>query len=367
MALVYIDPADGAVKDYRTNLPRLIFESLPKYSYVYGEYARKHVAYNGLQGFIYGEINVFCPVMTDATKFIENMRVLGYEFDYAQINTDGGSPDCNHEKYKVSFGGISIAYINLSYTRSGFVRHTPFEKEYLDADVNGLCMRGGNITHTLSSEVTIEKAQENIRASKYRAMLGMNENKKRLLEKEGYQEIKMDEDTKKTVRVNVPSSQLDFFKSIGEDIAVRVITKEMTTGVKQGMLMLLASQGQSSDKIKVVSDMMEGPGGDVFVSAILGGLLHFTPHVNQDPRVQKIARECFVAGGTIVGTNVVDVAKQYFMPMIQSSLDKLPSQQKKRVAGANADVTNFFEVPVEDVVDETKAEEEIPSAKKMTT
>lgn len=119
---------------------------------------------------------------------------------------------------------------------------------------------------------------------------------------------------------------LDLVQKDLERAGYRVASTQVTKGIKAGLLLMLKDKGVDSQKISVFQEFMETEFGTALISTLLGYGLTYVPHINADPRVQKMAEEFRVHGMATVGNEVMGIAFQYLMPTINDTIKSLSTE-----------------------------------------
>lgn len=140
---------------------------------------------------------------------------------------------------------------------------------------------------------------------------------------------------------------MEMVKADAVQAAYRVAATQMSNGTKAAILTIMEKNGQGSDRIAALSDLLNTEFGNALVSLLLGVGLNYAPMLSDDPRAQKLATEFRINGMATAGNAVMDTAMQHFLPVITNALSALPEETtQKRIAS----------VPAEEIEEETKAE-----------
>lgn len=117
---------------------------------------------------------------------------------------------------------------------------------------------------------------------------------------------------------------METMKKDMENAAYRSASTQMTSAVKNGILLMMKDKGADGDKLKMTAELLDSEAGSAFVSMVLGHGLNYAPGIGEDPRVVRLAEEFRVAGYA-TGMNVVFGAlMQYMLPGIMEAMSKLP-------------------------------------------
>ena len=142
-------------------------------------------------------------------------------------------------------------------------------------------------------------------------------------------------------------------KADAENAAYRVAATQITNGTKGAILAIMEKQGQGSERIKTVSEMLDTEVGSAVVSLIVGMGLTYAPKISEDARVKRLAGEFRVNGLAVAGNAVMETAMEYFLPVIMNALQALPAVDE--TADIKARVTN----PPENAREEEESEEKV--------
>ena len=140
-------------------------------------------------------------------------------------------------------------------------------------------------------------------------------------------------------------------KADAQNAAYRVAATQITSGTKGAILAIMEKQGQNSEKIQTVKEMLDTEFGSALVSMAVGMGLTYAPKISEDPRVQRLASEFRVNGIATATNTVMETAMEYFLPVIMNALSALP--ETTETADIKARVTN----PPENAKEEEESEE----------
>jgi hypothetical protein len=115
------------------------------------------------------------------------------------------------------------------------------------------------------------------------------------------------------------------------EAAYRTAGKQMTKGVKTGIVALMKDKGMDGGKIEAIREVLETEVGDALVATLLGYGLTYAPKLNEDPRAQKLAEEFRISGMATAGNLIVDTTLQYLVPVIGDAMSGLPSPEEEKV------------------------------------
>lgn len=200
----------------------------------------------------------------------------------------------------------------------------------LDADVNSLWFnkRSGKIEVSPTSTYDFDRVVEHIARRVFELPHNMEINTERLtkLFANGY--LPLDAEKQKIIKTQ-PATQrkenkmstgsfASQFKSDMEKAAYRSCGTQMTSAVKQGLLLAMKNGGAEEGFLDQASKMLDTDAGTALVSAMLGNGLPYVPMIGNDPRVTRLS-------GYAQGMNLMMAAlMQYVLPGIMQALQSLP-------------------------------------------
>lgn len=123
---------------------------------------------------------------------------------------------------------------------------------------------------------------------------------------------------------------LDMFKQDGVDAGYRVATKQMTKGVKAGIVKALNSKGGKGMRKREVSNMgafLDTEVGEALIAIGLGMGLTFAPAIKDHPKAKRMAQEFRVGGITQAGNIAMDALMKYVVPSVMETLKGLPEEE----------------------------------------
>jgi predicted DNA-binding antitoxin AbrB/MazE fold protein len=114
-------------------------------------------------------------------------------------------------------------------------------------------------------------------------------------------------------------------KSDATEAAYRVASKQMTKGVRAGLLRLFKDRGADDSKLKVIEELLDSEVGMSVISLLLGyGTAYIPGGLGEDPRVQKLSKEFRIEGMATAGNMVADTLMTYLAPAVLEGVSKLP-------------------------------------------
>lgn len=139
---------------------------------------------------------------------------------------------------------------------------------------------------------------------------------------------------------------MNMVKSDATNAAYRVAATQMSKGAKAAVLTLIAKNNFDSEKLKVISELLDTDMGSAFVSYVLGLSLTYTPMISEDSRAKKLASEFRVSGMASIGNTAIASSIEHFLPVIQNVIASLPQEEtilskltkkpvKKRIASGS--------------------------------
>jgi len=120
----------------------------------------------------------------------------------------------------------------------------------------------------------------------------------------------------------------------------RIASRQMTKGIKAGIVSLMTDKGMDGGKIEAIKELLETQLGDAIVATLLGYSLTHIPQLQDDKRVQKLAEEFRVSGMANAGDMVIDTALQYLLPAINETMSLLPAietEEKVRICSDSSE------------------------------
>lgn len=141
-------------------------------------------------------------------------------------------------------------------------------------------------------------------------------------------------------------SFMEIMKSDAKTAAYRVASTQMTLGIKNALVNLMEKKGQSSERISALKEMLDTKFGEALVSYLAGMALTYAPVISEDPRAKTLAQEFRVSGVSTVGNEVIGIAMEHFMPVLQNALTNLPpaeNEVKARVGASAPPVSEELE------------------------
>lgn len=123
---------------------------------------------------------------------------------------------------------------------------------------------------------------------------------------------------------------LDMFKQDGVDATYRVAAKQMTKGVKAGIVKALSGKGGKGMKKREVSNMaafLDTEIGEALIGLGMGMGLTFAPGVKDHPKAKRMATEFRVGGLTQAGNIAMDALMKHVVPSVMETLKGLPEEE----------------------------------------
>ena len=212
--------------------------------------------------------------------------------------------------------GEPVLYFNIppAGTVEYGLAYSPDFDRWLDKSYDGK-LDVKRLAFLQSGSVSMSKISNKVRKEKVKVMSGIKESGEKL-------------------------SFMDMMKANAGEAAYRVASKQLSVATKAAILKVMENKGQSSDRIAALKEMLDTAYGEALVSFLIGIGLTYLPMVSNDPRAAKLAEEFRVGSMTTVGNEVIGVAVEHFLPVIQSALTALPeaaTEKKQRVLDAPAE------------------------------
>jgi hypothetical protein len=336
-------------------------------SYAFGGFVRDHLAneeFNDLDLYLYGG---YAKV-----DYIKNLKSQGFQI--AHLRKGGGymTEKMEHNVYSVSKDGITFN-IDLVEDPDGY-GGTPVKDNVWDADVNQLYMRkDGSVSTGFGCRSNLEVIKQKIKNKEYTPLPGLTTARREKLAAKGYYqtgakrpEAKTEGSTNMDTKATAPiaatkASFMDKLKVNAEDAAYRVAATQMTTGTKAAILAIMEKQGQGSERIAAIAEMLDTEVGSALVAGLLGLGLAYAPMVSEDPRAQRLADEFQVSGMATVGNAVVGIAMEHFVPVVMGALSTLPQPTVKQMRVATREEEKKIAAPAIELEDNSATPQ--PAAK----
>jgi hypothetical protein len=111
------------------------------------------------------------------------------------------------------------------------------------------------------------------------------------------------------------------------DAAYRVAAKQITSGVRTGLVLTIKAKGGNGDKAEAIGSLLESEFGEAIVHGLLGMIL---PQVGSmlpggnDARLTRLSKEFRTSGMATVGNAVIGELMEYVLPAITNALKALP-------------------------------------------
>jgi len=193
----------------------------------------------------------------------------------------------------------------------------------VDADVNALIRTNENrieVNHMVDESYNRDELISKIKKGEFEEFGNTKEN---------HNDLKSWAKMRSSVRSNgKEGSRMENFKKMVTDDTIeagyRMAGRQMTKGVKGGLLLLMKNNGADDGKLAAIKEVMDTEIGDAVISTLLGYTLTYVPQLQKDPRAVKLAEEFRVAGMATAGNLALDTAGEYFLPAITDAMSKLP-------------------------------------------
>lgn len=163
---------------------------------------------------------------------------------------------------------------------------------------------------------------------------------------------------KKMSNSNKPTI-LETAKSDLTEASYRVASNQMVKGTKGAILKVMEKNGQGSDRVQALSDMLDTQIGESLVGMLLGIALPHVPMLSEDARLQKLSKEFRISAMSGVGNQAVDMVMEHLLPVVTSAISSLPS------ATSNVRISEGTKTTKEEATPEEEVKAEAP-AKTLT-
>lgn len=357
----------------RKKLGMEVVRALPNNdSYIFGGFVRDYIT-----GDEFGDMDIVLNGNFCKGDFISNLKGLGLKPMYRET-LKSYDDDTDHEIYVVNKDGKAITLDIISNAIGGVRINNPIKPDMWDADVNQVFMRkDGSMGAGFGYRGTFDSLKKKIENKEYTALPGLTTARQTKLSNKGYyptgakrpetktpdmkDELKMEKSTLPQTQVLTKPSFMDKLKGNAEEAAYRVAATQMTTGTKAAILAIMEKQGQGSERIAAIAEMLDTEVGSALVAGLLGLGLAYAPMVSGDPRAQRLADEFQVAGMATVGNAVVGIAMEHFVPVVMGALSTLPQPTVKQMRVATREEEKALSTPTIELEDNSATPQ--PAAK----
>jgi len=197
-----------------------------------------------------------------------------------------------------------------------------------DTDIDSLYRTKSNrigVDSTCSNGLSRDEIVDKIKSNKFIQFIDT---------KEVSEELKKWSNTRPVVKTNGKEenkmeNMKDMLKADAVEAGYRIAGRQMTKGVKTGILMLMKDKGMDGGKLEAIREVFDTEVGDAIISTLLGYGLTYVPQLKDDPRAAKLAEEFRVNGMAIAGNVAVDTAMQYLLPVVTEAMSALPAVEEK--------------------------------------
>lgn len=294
-----------------------VFRCLPENSYVFGGCVRDSIA-----GKEFKDIDLFFTDMNAYNTFMSKMAEIGYSTTF--VREGKYVKKCHHEVRHLMVGRPynKTTVCQIDCVVGDGLKDGHMNPDDWDADVNAIAQRSDKKVFSLigASPSALEKTIQNIKNNRFRSLPGMTEFRKNKLLKKGYKEIIMSTPTQSSET----SFWENFKKEEAPEIAYRVTANQLVKTTKQCALLGIQAKGGNSETVKTMTELMNTEAGDVAISGLLMLLCMYTPQLNQNPKVKRLAKEFRVSGVATGANALLDVARELLLPGLLEALKKLP-------------------------------------------
>lgn len=307
-----------------------VFKCLGEGSYVFGGCVRDHIAEKEFK-----DIDIFFRDMGAYSDFMNKMANLGYS---TRFEREGKYvKKCHHEVRTLMAGSLynKTTVCQIDCVIGDGLKDGHMDPNDWDADINAIAAKSDKVIFSLigASPAALKETFKNIKNNQFRSLPGMTEFRKNKLLKKGYKEI--------TMSIKPQSDDLSFWESFKKDeapeIAYRVTANQLVKTTKQCALLGIQAKGGNSETVKTMTELMNTEAGDVAISGLLMLLCMYTPQLNENPKVKRLAKEFRVSGVATGANAILDVARELLLPGLLDAIKKLPEigeQPQVRVDGA---------------------------------
>jgi len=197
-----------------------------------------------------------------------------------------------------------------------------------DSDVNSLIRTKDNrvqVNGYSTKGMSRDKVIEQIKAGKFEKFIDT---------KDVSEDLKTWSRTRPSARTNGKEGSLmdnlkDMVKTDAIEAGYRVAGRQMTKGVKAGILMLMKDKGMDGGKLEAIREVLDTEVGDAIISTLLGYGLTYVPQLKDDPRAAKLAEEFRINGMATAGNLAIDTTMTYLLPVVTEAMSALPAVEEK--------------------------------------
>lgn len=119
-------------------------------------------------------------------------------------------------------------------------------------------------------------------------------------------------------------SFVEKLKDDGTDAAYRVGARQMSRVVQSAILKMLQEKGYKKAQVSAIKEFLASELGEAFIKNLLGYALTYMPHISNDPRAQKLAKEFRVDGMAQIG----NLAVEHLLPAVMGAFASLPALEE---------------------------------------
>lgn len=166
---------------------------------------------------------------------------------------------------------------------------------------------------------------------------------------------KENEEFEKNRRIEMKQGFTEMVKSDAEDAAYRIGAFQGSKLLQKGLIELLKKQGMSKKGINSLTELFGTELGRAFLMGTIGVGVTQIPALAAMPKVQRMAKECRVAGMSVAGNFAIDGLVDELVPGLMSLLNSLPEPVvQARIATSSEPVEVADDEHEEEVVKEPK-------------
>lgn len=141
-------------------------------------------------------------------------------------------------------------------------------------------------------------------------------------------EAKKNKEVKETTMSSTGKSLTDMFKTDATNAAYRVAARQLNLGLKNAIVEMMKSKGANNSQIEGLAMFLETEWGSALIGSVVGYGLRYIPGLNEDPRVKRLSDEFRIGSMATVGNEIVGVALNQFLPVLNKALSTLPAEEK---------------------------------------
>lgn len=329
---VYLGPDfnTGVRKSKQNQLAEVVLRRLHRNSadgFSFGKYLRNIVSNKPFSGL---------DICIESKNILAVLKDLGKLYNYTFVSQgDDVERDARYVKYEVKNPKTGTKIDVTFWTGNKKWSYVP-----ADSDVNSLGRTKDNAIVVRNYTIKDNKLSRDEIISKIKS----GEFEQLINTKEVSDELKKWSTMRPSFRTNGKEGRKmenvkDMLKVDAVEAGYRVAGRQMTKGVKAGILLLMKDKGMDGGKLEAIREVLDTEVGDAIMSTLLGYGLTYVPQLKDDPRAAKLAEEFRINGMATAGNVAVDAVMQYLLPVVTDAMASLPAVEEKVRVGEHAQIS----------------------------